>query len=120
MGWAAKGRVAMGQAGTGRERMGQVGTGQAEMGWLETGRSGTGRSRKKLQQTFLLLTGLIIHLSFENPRRINMKSQIEKCNFLKHYFQAAATFKRIMDNRKRLRSLHSLFLIQLYSDLTNF
>jgi hypothetical protein len=57
MGRAAKGRVAMGQAGTGWARMGQVGTGRAKMGRLETGQSGTGQSRKKLQQTFLLLTG---------------------------------------------------------------
>jgi hypothetical protein len=57
MGRAAKGRAAMGQAWTGRVRMGQVGTGQAKMGWLGMGRSGTGRSRKKLQRTFLLLTG---------------------------------------------------------------
>jgi hypothetical protein len=61
-GQAAKGRVAMGrasmgQAGTGRARMGQVGTGRAKMGQLEMGRSETGRSRKKLQWTFLLLTG---------------------------------------------------------------
>jgi hypothetical protein len=62
MGRAAKGWAAMGQAGTGRERMGQVGTGQAEMGRLETGRSGTGRSRKKLQRTFLLLTGYTFDL----------------------------------------------------------
>jgi hypothetical protein len=47
----------MGQAGTGRARMGQVGMRQEKMGWLGTGRSGTGRSRKKLQRTFLLLTG---------------------------------------------------------------
>jgi hypothetical protein len=32
--------------------------GRAKMGWLGTGRSGTGWSRKKLQRTFLLLTGL--------------------------------------------------------------
>jgi hypothetical protein len=57
MGRAAKGRVAMGQAVTGRVRMGQVGTGRAKMGQLGMGRSGTGRSRKKLQRTFLLLTG---------------------------------------------------------------
>jgi hypothetical protein len=55
MGWAE-----MGQAGTGQARMGQVGTGQAKMGWLGTGRSGTGRSQKKLQRTFLLLTGLLL------------------------------------------------------------
>jgi hypothetical protein len=54
---AAKGRAAMGQAGTGWARMGQVGTGWAKMSRLGTGRSGTGRSRKKLQRTFLLLTG---------------------------------------------------------------
>jgi hypothetical protein len=59
MGLAAKGRVAMGQAGTDRARMGQVGTGQAKMGRFGTGRSGTGRSRKKLQRTFLLLTGFL-------------------------------------------------------------
>jgi hypothetical protein len=59
MGQAAKGQAAMmGQAGTGRARMGQVGTGRAKMGRLGTGRSGTGRSRRKLQRTFLLLTGL--------------------------------------------------------------
>jgi hypothetical protein len=69
-GWAAKGRaakrrvamgqVAMGQAGTGWARIGQVGTGRAKMGRLETGRSGTGWSRKKLQRTFLLLTGFFL------------------------------------------------------------
>jgi hypothetical protein len=36
------------------------------MGRLETGRSGTGRSRKKLQQTFLLLTGFRVCLHFVN------------------------------------------------------
>jgi hypothetical protein len=60
MGRAAKGQAAMGQAGTGRARMGQVGTDRAKMGRLGTCRSGTGRSQKKLQRTFLLLTGFIL------------------------------------------------------------
>jgi hypothetical protein len=38
--------------------MGQVGTGRGKMGRLRTSQSGTGRLRKKLQQTLLLLTGL--------------------------------------------------------------
>jgi hypothetical protein len=56
-GRVAMGRAAMGQAGTGWARMGQVGIGREKMGRLETGRSGTGWSLKKLQRTFLLLTG---------------------------------------------------------------
>jgi hypothetical protein len=57
---AAKGRAAIGWAGTGWARMGRVGTGQAKIGRLGTGLSETGRSRKKLQRTFLLLTGLTL------------------------------------------------------------
>jgi hypothetical protein len=84
MGRVAKGGAAMGWAGTGWARMGQVGMGQEKMCRLGTGLSGTGRSRKRLQWTLLLLTGLCCFWSFGGhleaiwvPKKIHKGSQVE-------------------------------------------
>jgi hypothetical protein len=88
MGRAAKDWPAIGWVGTGQARMGRVGTGEAKIGRLGTGQSGTGQSRKKLQRTLLLLTGLLT---------VNYKITIE--HILGEFHDQGDNVKNTISNR---------------------